>query len=812
MAEETTRIIRIEIDPTVIDQSKKRAVELSNSIAKLRGELKANTRETDDMNEAYIEQTAQLKALDKEYKQNIEVLKQANTITATSEGSNAKLRAQLSLLTNQYNGLSKSERENSDVGQRLKTTIRSISDELKVNEGAIGDNRRNVGNYKEAFGSLVSVLGSAGGTLGNVTNAASGLNTAFKANPFIAVLSILIPLIQQFLKLDSVAEAIEGVMNGVNAAFKVTIGAISDFIGALISGKGIFAAFSDSFDNLGGRISEAAKQTYNLTQATKQLEDARRSQIVLNAKDEAQIKNLIIQSKDRTKTVQDRLELLYKASRIEQNNFEEQVRIAKEEERIAKQKLALADKNADNIDELKQKAAEAEAAVIQLQSSSADLQEKIINRKNALLDAEQEQIDKALEKKQAAIEKENELREKELEKRKQLEDAGDKYAEQKSKEFTAKLKAEQDKRKQDKIEAFNSEMELIGKRGELENLIAENSITDAKQLEAEKRRIALETLQIQLQALRAYFSESGVITEAQSLQLRNLEEQIKKIQNVISTPPQGKVTLGDSIGLSPKEIGEIQVAISTIQASISGLSDVINAGYQVRLEEIEGVKNAEIQAIQNSTATEEEKKVRIAAANKKFAKEQYEIQRKQFEVNKAVQIVQTIANTAAAIVAQFANPTPYAGAILAALAAATGAAQIAVISAQQPPSPPSFARGTFLKDGQGTETSDSIPAYLSKNETVINAKSSKRFLPLLSKINEWGGGVAFANRGGSYDYLVNRFAGGGIPTQISNSAFQSQEASQQVANQINTIVPVLVLEEFQAVQGRQIRTATNLEL
>ena len=68
-----------------------------------------------------------------------------------------------------------------------------------------------------------------------------------------------------------------------------------------------------------------------------------------------------------------------------------------------------------------------------------------------------------------------------------------------------------------------------------------------------------------------------------------------------------------------------------------------------------------------------------------------EIMRKQFERNKAIQIVQTIANTAAAVVAQLANPTPYVGIVLAALAAATGVAQIAVIAAQEPPS---FGGGT----------------------------------------------------------------------------------------------------------------------
>ena len=47
--------------------------------------------------------------------------------------------------------------------------------------------------------------------------------------------------------------------------------------------------------------------------------------------------------------------------------------------------------------------------------------------------------------------------------------------------------------------------------------------------------------------------------------------------------------------------------------------------------------------------------------------------------------------------AQFSNPTPYAGVILAALAAATGVVQIATIAAQKPPAAPKFARGGVLR-------------------------------------------------------------------------------------------------------------------
>lgn len=46
-----------------------------------------------------------------------------------------------------------------------------------------------------------------------------------------------------------------------------------------------------------------------------------------------------------------------------------------------------------------------------------------------------------------------------------------------------------------------------------------------------------------------------------------------------------------------------------------------------------------------------------------------------------------------------------------------------------------------IVEGAGTETSDSIPAMLSNGESVVNARSTRAFAPLLSTINQLGGGV-----------------------------------------------------------------------
>ena len=74
-----------------------------------------------------------------------------------------------------------------------------------------------------------------------------------------------------------------------------------------------------------------------------------------------------------------------------------------------------------------------------------------------------------------------------------------------------------------------------------------------------------------------------------------------------------------------------------------------------------------------------------------------------------------------------------------------------------------FATGGLVS-GPGTGTSDSIPARLSNGESVINAKSTAMFGPLLSSLNQAGGGVAFNPAAGGqregYEFLAAAVAAG----------------------------------------------------
>ena len=73
---------------------------------------------------------------------------------------------------------------------------------------------------------------------------------------------------------------------------------------------------------------------------------------------------------------------------------------------------------------------------------------------------------------------------------------------------------------------------------------------------------------------------------------------------------------------------------------------------------------------------------------------------------------------------------PIAGPILSAIATAIGAVQSARIRA----TPQNFADGVIGLNGPGTSTSDSIPANLSRGESVITAKATQAYAPLLAQL------------------------------------------------------------------------------
>jgi hypothetical protein len=93
-----------------------------------------------------------------------------------------------------------------------------------------------------------------------------------------------------------------------------------------------------------------------------------------------------------------------------------------------------------------------------------------------------------------------------------------------------------------------------------------------------------------------------------------------------------------------------------------------------------------------------------------------------------------------------------------------------------------FATGGLVEGG-GTGTSDSIPAMLSNGESVITAQATSAFAPLLSSINQMGGGVPID--------VVN----------IGTQQMGEDMLARAVAKGVASMRPVVSVEEFNRVNN-----------
>jgi hypothetical protein len=363
MADEKSVVYNVSIEYGALKQSQediqKRIVELRNEQSK----LDATTKEGQ---KAIRENTAALSALNSQYKTNQKAL---NDLTTAEKGNTdsinfnnnsiAQNRALLKEMTAEYIRI-----QNPTKAQTEK--LKKLTDTLKEQEAAIGNNVRNVGNYKDAFKEAlggVSIFGTGLDKLGN----------KLKTNPIGILIAALGALFVYMQKFEAVFDFFERALAGISGAFDGVLGNLGKLL------QGDFSGFADG-------IANSAAESYNLAQATQDLEDAERDLQVQQAIGDAQVKKLIISSKDRTKTDAERIAILNQAGDIERKNFESKVGIAKQEYAIAARELALAKSNGTAKDAIRQKEVDAKLKLVEIASQSADVEERILNRVNQLED------------------------------------------------------------------------------------------------------------------------------------------------------------------------------------------------------------------------------------------------------------------------------------------------------------------------------------------------------------------------------------------------------------------------------------------
>jgi TP901 family phage tail tape measure protein len=140
---------------------------------------------------------------------------------------------------------------------------------------------------------------------------------------------------------------------------------------------------------------------------------------------------------------------------------------------------------------------------------------------------------------------------------------------------------------------------------------------------------------------------------------------------------------------------------------------------------INGIAQAQAAASQYELQVLDEQLEQGQISREQYDLERRRIMRKQATDAKSLALLEAVISTAAGI----ANALP--NIPLSIIAGLLGAVQIGVIAAQPIPQ---FATGVIGLNGAGTETSDSIPAMLSRGESVMTAAETRKYRPILEGI------------------------------------------------------------------------------
>ena len=228
-----------------------------------------------------------------------------------------------------------------------------------------------------------------------------------------------------------------------------------------------------------------------------------------------------------------------------------------------------------------------------------------------------------------------------------------------------------------------------------------------------------------------------------------------------------------------------QAADEILQANLDRIMQEQQA-YLEAQEEEKRIKEARIQMAQDTVSAFGAVVSSVGNMLAAFGKENKELAQLSKVIALAQIAIETGVATAKGISSAMSVPFP---ANLAAIATTIATIMAGITSAISTVKSAKFASGGLVT-GPGTGTSDSIPARLSNGESVMTARTTSMFGPLLSSLNQAGGGVAFTPDGAGsrdgYEFLAAAVAAGMKSADI-RVAVDDINAAQDNVNYIKAV-------------------------
>lgn len=362
----------------------KRLNELKTEQRELEKEFKKGNVTAAEYGKRTAENKAEMEAMQRTIKSSTALL-QANEIENVKQNETLdQQRQKLNALQKAYGAMT-DEQKNAEVGGKTLTErINDLSDSIKAQEAAIGDTRRNVGNYTQSFMQALSGMDNGlGKTIKSTKNMTAAMKAASKT-PLLFVVTIIAGVLDKlFSKFQSNTAAMER-MTASFGAFNAIGVLVDKIIDALAIGIEKLAGWVMKAADALGMITDEMRESQRIAEAELAMNAKQRDNAKQNAEDMQAIAELRAKAneKDRVGTAE-RLRLLEEANAKEEAIAKRNAELAKQAYELQVAKNAQSESSQEDLNkenDLYIQMLDAQTAYLQkqreIQGQMAELREK----------------------------------------------------------------------------------------------------------------------------------------------------------------------------------------------------------------------------------------------------------------------------------------------------------------------------------------------------------------------------------------------------------------------------------------------------
>lgn len=696
-------------------------------------------------------------------------------------------------LKNRINEITDSLKGAEEETQRFYRSVGSYEDAIK----------KAVSANVPFIGQIMQMQEGAGGLKG-AFNAGTVAVKAFSrqllvllANPIVAILSAIALAVMAVSKAINSSEEASNRWTIIIAPLKKALDGLLNVIqfvaGAILS---VVEAGAKLYDwmytqlekvpvlgKLYKELNESNREAIKLAKEKIAIEQQARKDEVQNAKDALEVSKLRTMAKDKENySDKERLEFVKNANKLEQEQADRNVELAERKLKALQIESQWAQNNKDANDEL----ARLEAAVYKARKEQFDKTRELLEQENTIKSEiaakDKAAAEEAKKRSEEAIRITKERKDKETEAVRQAEDAMlslvkdgiEKQRQQINLSYSREIEDLKKRLKEEQnltVTARNAIIATIkAKEKEQANelqKISNEQIT--KEIENRQKLISLQLESVKEGSEQEYQLKMNQLVAQQELELSNTEltEQMKiairakydkQLEDLINTR---------NANIAKQEQDAIKLRFETEIAELHGNeAEILRVKVEQRKAELDSIQQMEGESIEAFNLRKIEAENAYLDAKQELTNKEVEIEQVKYEamaqitgglvtlteqlgesnegfakLSKILALAEISINTGKAIAAGVAQAqsVPFPGNI-AAIATTIATIMANITQAIKTVKSAKFATGGLVT-GPGTGTSDSIPAQLSNGESVMTARATELFAPILSSFNQMGGGV-----------------------------------------------------------------------